>query len=61
MSLLKYKNKLVGQAINLKNLFQKKVKKQFEGYNSINTKKEKGLSHQNDSTKPEESTDWKVL
>ena len=37
MSLLKYKNKLMGQAINLKNIFQSKAKKQTAQPNTINT------------------------
>ena len=61
MSLLKYKNKLMGQAINLKNIFQSKEKKQPVEPSSINTKKKKEPNHQNDSTKPEEFSDWKAL
>ena len=53
MSLFKYKNKLMGQAINLKNLFQSKATKQPVEPNSINTKKKKKPNHQDDSTKPE--------
>ena len=61
MSLIKYKNKLKGQVINLKNLFKSKVKKQPVEPSSINTKKKKEPNHQNDSTKPEEFSDWKAL
>ena len=61
MSLFKYKNKLMGQAIKLKNLFQSKAKKQPVEPNSINTKKKKESGHQNDSTKPEEFSDRKAL
>ena len=61
MSLLKYKNKLMGQAINLKNIFQSKEKKQSVEPSSINTKKKKEPNHQDDSTKPEEFSDWKAL
>ena len=61
MSLIKYKNKLKGQVINLKNLFKSKVKKQPVEPSSINTKKKKEHNHQNDSTKPEEFSDWKAL
>ncbi len=61
MSLLKYKNKLMGQAINLKNIFQSKEKKQPVEPSSINTKKKKEPNHQDDSTKPEEFSDWKAL
>ena len=61
MSLFKYKNKLKGQVINLKNLFKSKVKKQPVEPSSINTKKKKEPNHQNDSTKPEEFSDWKAL
>ena len=60
MSLLKYKNKLMDQAINLKNIFQSKEKKQPAESNPINTKKKKEPNHQDDSTKPEEFSDWKV-
>ena len=61
MSLLKYKNKLMDQAINLKNIFQSKEKKQPVEPSSINTKKKKEPNHQDDSTKPEEFSDWKAL
>ena len=61
MSLLKYKNKLMGQAINLKNIFQSKEKKQPVEPSSINTKKKQEPNHQDDSTKPEEFSDWKAL
>ena len=61
MSLIKYKNKLKGQVINLKNLFKSKVKKQPVEPSSINTKKKKETNHQSDSTKPEEFSDWKAL
>ena len=61
MSLLKYKNKLMDQAINLKNIFQNKVKKEPAEPSSINTKKKKEPNHQDDSTKPEEFSDWKAL
>ncbi len=61
MSLLKYKNKLMDQAINLKNIFQSKEKKQPAESNPINTKKKKEPNHQDDSTKPEEFSDWKAL
>ena len=61
MSLLKYKNKLMGQAINLKNIFQRKVKKQPAECSSIITKKKNEPNHQDDSTKPEEFSDWKAL
>ena len=60
MSLLKYKNKLMGQAINLKNIFKSKEKKQPVEPSSINTKKKKEPNHQDDSTKPEEFSDWKA-
>ena len=61
MSLLKYKNKLMDQAINLKNIFQSKEKKQPVESNPINTKKKKEPNNQDDSTKPEEFSDWKAL
>ena len=61
MSLLKYKNKLMDHAINLKNIFQSKVKKQPAEHNPINKKKKKEPNHQDDSTKPEEFSDWKAL
>jgi len=61
MSLLKYKNKLMDQAINLKNIFQSKVKKQPAEFNPINKKKEKEPNHQDDSTKSEEFSEWKAL
>ena len=61
MSLLKYKNMLMGQAINLKNIFQSKTKKEPAQSNTINTKKKKEPNHQDDSTKPEEFSDWKAL
>ena len=61
MSLLKYKNKLMDQAINLKNIFKSKAKKQSSEAFSINTKKKKEPNHQDDSTKPEEFSDWKAL
>ncbi len=61
MSLLKYKNKLMDQAINLKNIFQSKTKKEPAQSNTINTKKKKEPNHQDDSTKPEEFSDWKAL
>ena len=61
VSLLKYKNKLMDQAINLKNIFQSKTKKEPAQSNTINTKKKKEPNHQDDSTKPEEFSDWKAL
>ena len=61
MPLFKYKNKLMDQAINLKNIFQSKEKKQPAETNPINTKKKKEPNHQDDSTKPEEFSDWKAL
>ena len=61
MSLIKYKNKLKGHVINLKNLFKSKVKKQPVEPSYINTKKKKEPNHQNDSTKSEDFSDWKAL
>ena len=61
MSLFKYKNKLMGQAIKLKNLFQGKAKKQPVESSSMNAKEKKEPNHQDDSTKPEEFSDWKAL
>ena len=61
MSLFKYKNKLMGQVINLKNIFQSKIKKQPAESNPINTKKKNEPNHQDDSTKPEEFSDWRAL
>ena len=61
MSLLNYRNKLMDQAINLKNIFQIKTKKEPAQSNTINTKKKKEPNHQDDSTKPEEFSDWKAL
>ena len=49
------------QAINLKNIFQSKTKKEPAQSNTINTKKKKEPNHQDDSTKPEEFSDWKAL
>ena len=61
MSLIKYKNKLMDQAISFKKIFQGKAKKKPVEPSSINAKQKKEPGHQNDSTKPEEFSDWKAL
>ena len=61
MSLFKYKNKLMDQVISFKKIFQGKTKKKPVEPNSINAKEKKESSHQNDSKKPEEFSDGKVL
>ena len=61
MSLIKYKNKLMDQAISFKKIFQGKAKKQPVESSSMNAKEKKKPNHQDDSTKPEEFSDWKAL